>query len=94
MAHQKPLLSVISPCYNESEVIGLFYNTLRPVLESLDHLDFEMVFVDDGSSDDTLAQLNRFAETDPRYGSSPCPATSGTRWRSPRGSIMPLATRW
>jgi glycosyltransferase involved in cell wall biosynthesis len=65
MAYQKPLLSVISPCYNESEVIGLFYNTLRPVLESLDHLDFEMVFVDDGSSDDTLALLNRFAETDP-----------------------------
>ena len=65
MAYQQPLLSVISPCYNESEVIGLFYETLRPVLESLDHLDFEMVFVDDGSSDDTLAQLNRFAETDP-----------------------------
>ena len=48
MAYQKPLLSVVSPCYNESEVIGLFYRALRPVLESLDHLDFEMVFVDDG----------------------------------------------
>ena len=65
MAYQKPLLSVISPCYNESEVIGLFYETLRPVLASLDHLDFEMVFVDDGSTDDTLAQLNRLAESDP-----------------------------
>ena len=65
MAYQQPLLSVISPCYNESEVIGLFYETLRPVLESLDHLDFEMVFVDDGSSDDTLAQLNRLAQNDP-----------------------------
>jgi glycosyltransferase involved in cell wall biosynthesis len=65
MAYQKPLLSIISPCYNESEVIGLFYNTLRPVLDSLDHVDFEMVFVDDGSTDDTLAQLNGFAERDP-----------------------------
>jgi glycosyltransferase involved in cell wall biosynthesis len=65
MGYQKPLLSVISPCYNESEVVGLFYNTLRPVLESLDHVDFEMVFVDDGSTDDTLAQLNGFAERDP-----------------------------
>jgi glycosyltransferase involved in cell wall biosynthesis len=65
MAYQKPLLSVISPCYNESAVIGLFYQTLRPVLESLDQLDFEMVFVDDGSSDDTLEQLNRLAQSDP-----------------------------
>ena len=65
MAYQKPLLSVISPCYNESEVIGLFYQSLRPVLESLDHLDFEMVFVDDGSTDDTLALLNRLAASDP-----------------------------
>ncbi len=65
MAYQQPLLSVISPCYNESDVIGLFYETLRPVLESLDHLDFEIVFVDDGSSDDTLAQLNRLAQSDP-----------------------------
>jgi len=59
------LLSVITPCYNESEVIGLFYKELRPVLESLNNLDFEILFVDDGSSDDTLDQLNRIAEGDP-----------------------------
>lgn len=62
---QPSLLSVISPCYNESEVIGLFYRELRPVLESLEDLDFEIVFVDDGSSDDTLDQLNKIAESDP-----------------------------
>ena len=58
------LLSVIAPCYNESEVIELFYGALRPVLESLDDLEFEIVFVDDGSSDDTLDQLNRIASLD------------------------------
>jgi glycosyltransferase involved in cell wall biosynthesis len=63
--YQKPLLSVVAPCYNESEVIGLFYNDLRRVLESLEQVDFEMVLVDDGSTDDTLAQLNRLADGDP-----------------------------
>jgi polyisoprenyl-phosphate glycosyltransferase len=62
---QPSFLSVVAPCYNESEVIGLFYRELRPVLESLENLDFEMIFVDDGSSDDTLDKLNQIADADP-----------------------------
>jgi glycosyltransferase involved in cell wall biosynthesis len=58
------LLSVVIPCFNESEVIGLFYNEIRPVLESLQDLDFETIFVDDGSTDDTLAKLNEIAKND------------------------------
>lgn len=62
---QRGFLSVVVPCYNESEVIGLFYGEIRPVLAALEHLDFELIFVDDGSSDSTLDQLNRIAEKDP-----------------------------
>src|SRR6266404_74292 len=58
------LLSIVVPCYDESEVIGRFYRELRPVLESLENFDFEILFVDDGSNDDTLEQLNRIAEAD------------------------------
>jgi len=61
----RSLLSVVVPCYNESEVIGIFYRAIRPVLDSLADLDHEIVFVDDGSTDDTLAQLNRIAQSDP-----------------------------
>jgi len=61
----RSLLSVVVPCYNESEVIGIFHRALRPVLESLADLDHEIVFVDDGSTDDTLAQLNSIAQSDP-----------------------------
>ena len=61
----RSLISVVVPCYNESEVIGIFYRALRPVLESLADVDHEIVFVDDGSSDDTLAQLNTIAQGDP-----------------------------
>ncbi len=61
---ERRFLSVIAPCYNESEVIGLFYDALKPVLESLDNLDYEILFVDDGSSDDTLDKLNEIAVED------------------------------
>lgn len=61
-----PLLSVVVPCYNESEVIGLFHDAFQPVLEALDGLDFEIVYVDDGSADDTLSQLNQLARQDRR----------------------------
>ena len=57
-------LSVIVPCCNESEVIDMFYERLAPVLRSLDHVDVEMIFVDDGSTDNTLERLNRIAARD------------------------------
>jgi glycosyltransferase involved in cell wall biosynthesis len=65
VAIQRKLLSVVAPCYNESEVIGLFYAAVRPVLDTLEDLDYEILFVDDGSTDDTLDKLNEIAEQDP-----------------------------
>ena len=62
---RRELLSIVVPCYNESEVVELFYRGVRPVLEALGGLDFELIFVDDGSVDDTLERLNRLAEKDP-----------------------------
>jgi glycosyltransferase involved in cell wall biosynthesis len=58
-------LSLISPCYNESEVIELFYTQLRQALESLRDISHEIVFVDDGSTDDTLLKLNQIAAKEP-----------------------------
>jgi glycosyltransferase involved in cell wall biosynthesis len=60
----RQLLSVITPCYNESEVVHLFYNAVKPVLDALSDLDYEIVFVDDGSADDTLMHLNEIASRD------------------------------
>ncbi len=58
------LLSIVTPCFNESEVIGIFYKELRFALQGLSQLEFEIIFVDDGSSDDTLLQLNDIAQED------------------------------
>ena len=61
----RPLVSVIAPCFNESDAIGPFLRAIRPVLEGGD-FNYELVFVDDGSADDTRAQLERLAARDPR----------------------------
>ena len=61
---QRKLLSVVAPCYNESAVIRLFHAALRQELDSLPDLDHEILFVDDGSTDDTLAILNEIAAED------------------------------
>lgn len=58
-------LTVVVPCYNESEVVDLFYAGVKPVLDKLERLDYELIFVDDGSADDTLDKLNRLADRDP-----------------------------
>jgi glycosyltransferase involved in cell wall biosynthesis len=51
-----PLLSLVVPVFNEEESIDLFLTTVEPFLETAG-LRFEIVFVNDGSRDDTLAHL-------------------------------------
>lgn len=61
----QPRLSVVIPCHNEEAVIATTHRRLVGVLESTG-LDFEVVYVDDGSRDTTLACLERIAAADPR----------------------------
>jgi len=59
------LLSIVTPCYNESANIAELHRQLEQVAARLD-VDVEFVFVDDGSRDDTLARLGQVAQRDPR----------------------------
>ena len=44
------ILSIIVPCYNEEEVLPLFYEEVTKVLYTLD-VDYDIIYVDDGSKD-------------------------------------------
>ena len=60
------LVSLVVPVYNESEVIGMFYERASRALASLDGLSYELIFIDDGSRDGSYAQLTKFAADNPR----------------------------
>jgi glycosyltransferase involved in cell wall biosynthesis len=59
-------ISVVIPCFNEEEVLPVLFARLREVFESIT-CPVEFIFVDDGSSDSTLAILRAAAETNPAY---------------------------
>lgn len=56
-------LSIIVPCYNESESLPIFYREVTNVLDLLD-VEYELIFVNDGSSDNTLSQLRELSKID------------------------------
>ena len=60
----KRLISIVVPVYNEEEALPLFYQQMRDILDSLtDH--YEVIFVDDGSSDQTAAIIDSFSSENP-----------------------------
>ena len=64
---QRQLLSLIVPIYNETKLITELYSRLNPVLEGIEGMDFEVVLVDDGSSDGSWDQMAELSAADPRY---------------------------
>ena len=60
------LLSVIVSCYNEEDAIPLFYKEMNKVSKEFDNLDFEFIFVNDGSIDKTLDIIKGLKKKDKR----------------------------
>lgn len=58
-------ISIIVPCYNEEDVLKIFYNKITEVSKTID-ADFEYIFVDDGSKDKTLEILKEYSKKDNR----------------------------
>lgn len=61
-----PLVSLVVPFYNEGAAVPVFFEAISHVLTSIDTAAFEIVCVDDGSKDDTLARLLEAARSDQR----------------------------
>jgi dolichol-phosphate mannosyltransferase len=63
---RKPVISVVVPALNEQENILPFYEVIKSVIDSLPDFIWEIVFVDDGSTDSTVDSLLALRENDPR----------------------------
>ena len=62
----KKILSIIVPCYNEEQALPFFYQEIDKVSKELKELNFELIFVNDGSSDKTLEVLKEYHQKDKR----------------------------
>ncbi|MBQ1465043.1 MAG: glycosyltransferase family 2 protein [Ruminococcus sp.] len=64
------LLSIVVPCYNEQEVLPMFYEEITRVTDQMKkdfpELDFEFLFINDGSKDRTLEIFHELADKDSR----------------------------
>ena len=63
---KKEKISVIVSCYNEQESIPYFYEEITKISKKMKDLDFEYLFVNDGSKDNTLKIVKELAEKDDR----------------------------
>ena len=59
-------ISIIVPCYNEEEAMPLFYDEISKTASTFDKVDFEFIFVNDGSRDRTLEVARELAKKDKR----------------------------
>ena len=58
------LISIVVPGYNEEESLPLFYQAILEMKSSLPEVDFEFIFVNDGSKDNTLKIMRSLAQQD------------------------------
>ena len=66
---QQKLISIIVPAYNEEEVLELFHERISEVLETLTAYAWEIIFINDGSTDSTQAKIDALQKRDPRIAS-------------------------
>lgn len=64
--NKKELISIVVACYNEEEVLPIFYDEINKVSNKMKNINFEFLFVDDGSNDGTLSVIKNLVRKDKR----------------------------
>ena len=59
----KKLITILVPAYNEQEVLNMLYDRLSKLMNSIPNYDFEILFVNDGSKDNTLKIIQSLRES-------------------------------
>lgn len=62
-----PSIDIIVPVYNEQDVIPLFEKRIKEVMQSCD-VQWRVIFIDDGSSDDSLAMMKSIHQSNSQFG--------------------------
>ncbi|MBQ8028055.1 MAG: glycosyltransferase family 2 protein [Clostridia bacterium] len=57
-------IELIVPCYNESDVLEIFYREVSSVMQKIENYSYSFIFVNDGSSDNTADIIKRLSEKD------------------------------
>src|SRR5262245_1511464 len=65
MSLRPMMVSLVVPVFNEEAVLPAFYDRASKALAALDGMNYELIFVDDGSRDTSLQKLAGWASTDP-----------------------------
>ena len=63
----KNLISIIVPCYNEEKALPFYYEKMKHIIKKMDYVDFEIIFVNDGSKDNTLYEIKKIADQDKNF---------------------------
>lgn len=63
----KKNVDIIVPCYNEQECVQKLYTEVERIFDEIEDIDFSILFIDDGSKDNTLKSVKALANT---YGDS------------------------
>ena len=59
-------ISIIVPCYNEEMIINIFYDTIIKIINIMQNYKFEIIFVNDGSKDNTIKEAKKLKDKDKR----------------------------
>ena len=59
-------ITIIIPAYNEEESLPHLYERLEKLMNSMEHYEFEILFVNDGSKDNTINLIKEYREKDNR----------------------------
>lgn len=62
----KKLITILVPAYNEEDVLNMLYERVSKIMNSLSNYNFEMLFINDGSTDKTLDILKELRKNDNR----------------------------
>ena len=63
---KKEKISIVVPCYNEEESLPIFYEEITKIAIEMKQVEFEFLFINDGSKDNTLTILKELSEKDER----------------------------